>query len=164
MSIDLAGEHLTIQAMPAAEWLGILMGSAVDLDDVLPGLLDEGEAEQVEDALFNGVLDLEQLHQTALDVITEASGRMWYVAMKIIASAEASWNVIGGEFVIRNVDASRISLSSWLDAAYLILLKNMSNSEANIFNARLQVPPPGFMQPDEEPTLTAESFLAMGSD
>jgi len=150
--------------MAAAEWLSILMGTQVDLDDILPGLLDQEQANLVEDALFAGTLDLEQLHQLALDVLTQVSGRMWYVAMKIIASAEASWNVIGGELVIRNVDAARISLSSWLDATYLILLRNMSNSEATIFNARLQVPPPGFMQPDEEPTLTAESFMAMGSD
>lgn len=149
--------------MNAAVWLELLMrNEGIRLDEILPGLLPADEAAQVEDALWNGDLSVEELHRAALNVIGTASGREWHVAMKLIATAAASWNTLGGEFVMRGVDAAKLSLAAWLDAVYLLLLRNMEQKEAMMFNAKLQVPPAGFEnEEEEEQNLTAESFMAM---
>jgi hypothetical protein len=159
--VTLAGLMVEVPAVPAAPWLSILMADEIELEDILPGLLEPLQAEQIEDALLNGSLSLVVLHETVLDILSTVCGRTWYVAIKIISTAKASWNVIGGEFVRRNIDASAISIAAWLDAAYHLLLQAMSTNDANIFNAKLQVPPPGFEMEEEEPTLSAESFMSM---
>jgi hypothetical protein len=148
--------------MFASEWLVLFMGPhEMDLDEVFPGLLPPEQAELVEEALFEEKIDLDSLARTALDVISTVAGRPWHVALKIIGTAEGSWNALGGELVIRNIDASRLSLGAWLDAVYLTLIRNMDNKQAMMFNAKLQVPPPGFEEPESGPELDAESFMAM---
>lgn len=137
----------------------------VQLEDIIPGMLDADEARELEDAIWDGSLLLDDMHRMSLKVIGTASGRDWHVAMKLIAAASASWNTMGGEFVLRGLDATKLSLAAWLDAVYLLLLRNMDNKEAMMFNAKLQIPPAGFEDEEaEEDTLTTEAFMAMDLD
>lgn len=163
VEVTFSGLTFSIPALPAADWLAILMSDQVDLEEILPGLAGVEEADALEEALVQGKASLQDLYRMALETLSLVSGRPWYVAMKIISVAAMSWSALGGEFVIRNVDADRISLAAWLDAAYLIMLRNMKSDDINIFNAKLLVPPPGVENPEEEDILpTPESFMAMG--
>lgn len=154
----------SIPALPAATWLTVLMNDPIDLEDILPGLADPSQADALEEALVLGEVGLDIVYKMALKVLDTVCGRPWYVAMRIIATAAGAWTSVGGEFVIRNVDASRISVAAWLDAAYLLLLRSMDRENIDIFNAKLLVPPPGYrdLEDTSEKMLpTAESFMAM---
>lgn len=161
VTVTLAGLEVQIPALPAADWLVILMVDGLDLEDILPGLLPMEEAQAVEDALYGGRLPLDILHETVLDVIGTVSGRTWYVALRIIAAAAGSWDALGGELVLKHVDASRLSLAAWIDAVYLILWRSMDQSQLMMFQSKLEAPPEGFEDDEPEQLMTAEQFMGM---
>jgi len=163
VDVTLRGLDLSIPALAAADWLAILMVEQVDLADVLPGLSGEGADELLMDALLAGRLSIEEVNKTALKVLSLVSGRPWYVAVRIIATVRSSWSSLGGEFVLSGVDPAHVSLAAWLDTAYHILMGHMKENEANIFNAKLQMPEPGAEDENPVEDLTAQSFLAMSN-
>jgi hypothetical protein len=69
--------------------------------------------------------------------------------------------VVGGELALKGVDATQLSLSSWLDVLLLILLRNMDQKDIPMFTMRLEVPPEGFQAEAQEPTMSAQEFMAM---
>lgn len=152
---------MEIPALTAAEWLLALgMGHSLDLEDILPGLLDNEE--EIDDALVQGELDLVELHKVTLDVISAVTGRTWYVALNIIGVAVGSWDALGGELVLRGVDASKLSIAAWIDAVYLIMVRAMDNEQLMVFTSKIQVPPPGFEEDDTDAGLMSrDEFMAM---
>ena len=159
--VTVEGFSAEIPAMPAADWLSVLgMGDSLDLEDILPGLaVNEDE---IDEALIRGELDLVELHKVTLDVIGAVTGRTWYVSLNIIAAAVGSWDALGGELVLRGVDASKLSIAAWIDAVYLIMVRAMDNQQLLLFTSKIQVPPPGFEDEDADKGLmTRDEFSAM---
>lgn len=151
-----AGENATIPALSALPWLEVLMmGEHILLDDVVPGLLDDPSI--VEDALTCGDLHPYDLEDLQLKAIELASGRDWWVTLRLIETIRGAWDQVGSEFAM--VDANRISLAGWLDFAFGIILKAMPRDKLQSFLLRLEIPPKSIEAP--EPTISAEQFLAM---
>jgi hypothetical protein len=156
-------KELEIPALPATDWLTVLMTDPVQLDDIFPGLLGEEWVDWVEDQLLSGALDADDYQDTVLSIIETVSARKWWITLRLVDLAKSSWDVIGPEMMLRGVDASRISLSAWLDVVLITTLKNMEPKDTQMFTSRLEAAPPGEAEP-EEMEMSQSAFLALGSE
>ncbi len=163
VEIDLGPIAVTIPALPAADWLAALMKAEPDPDSVFPGLLPSEEEEAVEDLLYSGRLTLAQADQIFLDVVTTVSARPWWVALRLIEVARNQWAIVGAELLLRGVDASKVSLSGWLDAALLTIMRSITPESSTMFTLQLEAPPPSETAAAQgQLEMDAAQFLAMG--
>lgn len=154
--ITVAGEDILIPALPAADWLAILMRDDFSTDDMFWAL---GVATALDEALYSGALSFEDYAAMALDVISTAAGRPWYMAIRLIASVMQSWDVIGSELTLRGINAAVISLSAWLDVVLIVMLKFMKKEDVALFSMKLTAPPPGTDPTEME--MSADDFQAL---
>ena len=163
VEVTVAGHDFVIPALPASEWLSVLMVEDLALDDVFPGLLSEVDTEAVEDVILLGRLDLDEIEDTILAIIETVSARHWWVTLRLIETARGSWDVLGAEMGLRGVDPSRISLSQWLDILLLVTIRAMDPKEVQMFTMKLEAPPPN-VEPDEsEMEMSQSAFMAMAN-
>lgn len=148
--------------MYAADWLSILMVEPLDLWDVVPGLCPDIE-DQVTQFVIEGGLDVGELRLTGLATIEAATGRPWWVALRLVHLARHSWEVVGGNLSYRRVDASCTTLGAWLDAVLLIAVQNMEQDKITMFTSQLEAPPPEFAGDIPEPEMDRSSFFALGA-
>jgi hypothetical protein len=160
VDVTLLGKNYTIPAMSAADWLGLLMSEPLYLDTIFPGLLDVQVQELVERKLHEGDMDLEEVYDTAFDIIATVSGRKWWVAMRLIQVARGSWDSIGGDMV-RKADAERLSLAGWLDVLFIHLVRNIDDAKRTMFLMKLELPPEGWGDAQEELEMSADTFMSM---
>lgn len=161
LDITVAGHDFTIPALPASEWLSILMVPDMDLSDILPGLLSIEEAESLEELILARELDLEELEDTVLAILETVSARDWWVVLKLVENARVSWDVLGAELGLRGVNATQVSLSSWLDMLLLVLLRAMDPKEVQMFTLKLEAPPPEVRGEESELEMSSSAFMAM---
>lgn len=161
MIITVGGEEFTIPALPAADWLAALMSEAFSLDDLFPGLLDNEDQDRATATIMNNFHDMDQFSQLTLDIIELASGRSWWVALRLIGAATSSWDVIGAELILKRIDPERLSLAAWLDAALLVMLRNMDEKDTTMFLLKVEAAPPEAAEQATEMTMTREAFASM---
>lgn len=165
VTVTWQGRVYEIPALPAADWLTAILDSEEGWAAIFPGFLDAAEVREVEgDIIDGGVEDFEDLLVVGKEVLALTAGRDWWMALQLVATVNESWNVVGGEFAIRGIDATRISLAYWLDAALHILLRAMDPKDHTMFLSRLETPPPEALASMPEPEMTAGDFLAFGAD
>ena len=158
--LELGERTLEIPALPASQWLAVLMVGELELEDIVPGLLCEEDADEVEEALYTGLLTLEQLNMLALDVVSQVSGRPWWVALRLVELARLHWDNLATEMT--RADASRLSLSGWLDVLFVALLRAMEEGRRQMFLLKLEQPPKALDKAvPEDPGMSAAEFLAM---
>ena len=156
--IQAGGREFEIPALPAADWLAILMTDPFDPDDLILSLVTNGK-----DLLFLDTVSADDLEHVCLDVITTASARPWWVALRLVAMARSNWSVLGAELILKGVNPTQLSLAAWLDALLLVALKNMDPKDVTMFTLRLEEPPPEEMESAvEEMEMSADSFLSLG--
>lgn len=151
-----------IPAHPATWWLSILMDPDMEFMDLFPDSLEPEEQEAVWDLFIDGSMADVDLAHLVLDIVATASGRPWWVAMRLIAFMQDRWASFGAELLYRGVDSNRLSLSAWLDVALLVIMKNLKKEDATMFSLQLENPPPEERASEPEPTMTSDAFLAMG--
>lgn len=159
--ITFAGTRFELPPLPAVDWLQVLMAEEMDLADIFPGWLSESEQDLINDALFDGAVDMDQLYETCLEALTIVSGRPWWVTLRLVSTARASWQVLGAEMLLKGVDAGALSLSGWLDVLLLLVMRNIDPKEAMMFTLKLEQPPPGVEVAAPEPEMSASAFLSM---
>lgn len=140
ITVTIGDHEIVVPALPAADWLSVLMAESINLEDVFPGLA--GAEDLVDDALFDGVIGLDELYQLGRDVVAVASARPWYVAIRLSQFAYHSWHYLGGDMVLAGVDADRVSFAAWLDALHHVTLQNMDPKNITMFHSQLELPPP----------------------
>ena len=158
VQIIVAGRELEIPAQPAADWLAVLMRDSFSTDDMFRSL-SPGITDALDEALYSGALPFEEYSAMALDVISAAAGRPWYIAIRLVATAQQSWGVIGAELLRRGINAAVVSLSGWLDVALLIMLQSMDKKDVTMFTTKLTAPPPGADPMEME--MSADDFQAL---
>lgn len=154
-------EDLTIPALPAADWLSVLLPEDFQLDDVFPGLLDEETEDWVGEQLLLGHLDGEEFQEIVLAVIETASARKWWVALRLVDVARRQWDILGPE-LLRYIDADKASLSAWLDVLLVTILRNMDPKDITMFTMRLEAPPDTEDVEPEEMEMDRSAFMALG--
>jgi hypothetical protein len=161
VEVELAGTVVQIPALSAADWLAVLMSSPLDLEAVFPGLAP-GALEIVDDLLYSGEMTVLELQDLALDVISMASGRPWWIAMRLIVSATSNWGLLGSDLALGGVDASKLSLGAWLDALFILIVRATPEDQLTMFFSKLEFPPPGY-EP-QEPVMALDDFMAAMAD
>lgn len=157
VDVDLAGRTYTFPALPAVDWLTVLMTEDLDLERLVLDLCPGGH-----ELLFDETLDsLDGLYEVLLDVIEQVSGRKWWIALRLIGVIRTNWNVLGAEMFYRHIDPTQLSLSGWLDAMLVLTIKAMDPKDVSMFTSRLELPPPGETIPEEEMEMSADQFLSM---
>ncbi len=161
--LTVAGIEFEVPAICAADWLAILMVEGLDLEDVVPGLLDDASDEIIEDLLLDGLLTVEEKDQLSLDVISTVSGRPWWVALRLIETARRSWDALGADMV-RRADAGSVSLSAWLDTLFSAVLLATEESKRTMFQMKLERAPEGYGPKPEDLMMDPDAFMSMAGD
>ena len=135
----------TVPALPASAWLTILLEEPVSLFSIVPGLLQPEAEEDIQEVILAGRFSHEELEELVLELIGIASGRPWWTALYLLANAKHANNVdrVKGELALHGIDATRISLSAWLDAVYVIFIRPLDPKDRQKFDLLLAKPPPG---------------------
>ncbi len=161
VELELAGRVWVFRAVPAVDWLAVLMDPQPDLERLLIELCPEGM-----DLLFNPTVEPDDLYRSLLDVIETVASRRWWIALRLIGVVRINWNTLGVELMEAGIDADRLSLSAWLDASLAITLRCMDPKETTLFVSRLEMPPPSEMEAEQERVedmeMSVEQFLSMG--
>ncbi len=128
IEIDAYGQTWTIPAMNAGQWLEILWAEPLDLLDVWPGL--GGAFNAMVDALFDNKTNNQELVEIACEIITEASGLDYWVAIRLSACLRVSWLQVGGGLLKAGLRPESVSLGTYLVAALAFLAENMDPKKA----------------------------------
>jgi hypothetical protein len=162
--VHCAGADVEIPALPATDWLAVLMADPVQFDDIFPGFLSPDDEAWVEEQILHGALDFDEFRETALAILETVSARRWWVTLRLVGVMKGSWDVLGSRLILRGVDASKLSLSAWLDIALITILENMEPKDTQMFTMRLERAPDEEDQPEPEPEMDSSAFLALGRD
>jgi hypothetical protein len=161
VTVHLGHRDWTIPALPAADWLTALMQDPLDPDDIFPGLLCREDQDSLEEALVLGDITVEEMYDAVLDIISTVSARSWWITLRLTFLARDSWDNLGAELILKGVDPERLSISAWLDAFLLVVLRNIDPKRAAAFTMQLEVPPEGESMPEEDMEMSADAFLSM---
>lgn len=129
-----AGTEFEVPPLPAADWLGTLMQDWIP-DDVILDLVPNGVAAVM------AIDDPQDCENLVLALVEEASGRDWWVALRLIGAIAGGWHVLGPEMFLNHVDPQQLSLAGWLDAMSLILARAMDREHLAMFWSQVELPP-----------------------
>ena len=164
IEVQAAGRWILIPAMTAADWLELLMGDVetLDLDAVFPGLASEEDQDFINEALIRGDISPEQVDKLALQLVSEASGRSWYVTLRLIHIAMSRWSILGGRLILTGLNPQHVSLSAWLDALWLTMFDSLPKDKWTMFSSQLEMPPPSEAKPAmESMEMSADAFTSL---
>lgn len=153
--LQFGSTEVEIPAMPAADWLTILMSGRFGISDLFDLIPD------IDDLIIDGDVELEQVSDIFLDMITTVSSRHWWITLRLIGIARGHWDTIGPEMITK-VDASTVSLAAWMTVLQLTIIKSMDPKSVPMFIAQVQAPPFGTQAPQvQQQELSRGEFLAM---
>lgn len=156
--VSIGRYEFEIPALSAVDWLAYLMQPDPDVDLIVMELLPD-----VDDLLIDGEIELEDVYESVLDLIATVCARSWWVALRQISVARASWNILGPQ-MLESVDASQVSIAAWLDILLIKMLNSMDPKETTLFTSRLEAPPAAIAatrEPMEEMEMDRGAFLSM---
>lgn len=150
LEVELGGEILVVPPRPAADWFVAILVEDTPLP-LIPGMCGGDAEEKVADLLLDGAITAEDVVTRSRELLTEAAGRPWWEADRLIRSSGASWHVIGGELTRLGVDLGKVSLAAALNAIYVICVRTMDEKERTKFDVDLRLPPIGVegVKPEE---------------
>lgn len=144
VEFELGGRTLEVPALPAADWLLMLMNG--DLLDVL----DMGDLSAVDEMILGGEVTPEEVGKALTSVIEQATGRSFHASLILAQVAKMQWPVIGGELARRGMRLDQVSIGAALDAIYVTILDRLKPEAAEKFQALLdsEVSPGGKIRPN----------------
>lgn len=165
ITVDLGERRFLIPALPARDWLEVLLEDDLNPEDLFPGLCGPDAVLEVNQLLVDGVVTQQQLTDAIYGVIEQAAGRRWWVALRLCRAIRTNWDRVGGRLAAHGVTPFEVSLSYWLDGAYDTILSIMAEMDAKMigpFTAKLTMPPPGMAKQvfDENRDAAAAAFRA----
>lgn len=158
VEVTLGGYVFEVPALPAIDWLEVLLAEPLDAERIFPGLAGEDVVDQVDRLLVDEVITFDELMDTALDVITAGSGRPWWFTVRLCATSRAAWDRIGGP--VSGVDITVRPLGAWLDCAYWAILESIDPRKAGEVSGQLMMPPAGWL-PEFDEDAESAAFMAM---
>lgn len=149
VTVDLYEREFTIPALPALDWLKVLLEESPNLWNIVPGMLPEQDRVLVEDAVALGQISYQELLDVSHDVIAVTTGRDYWFVLRLCAIVRASWDTVGGSIARLQLDARVLSLSAWIDAVFHVCCEMIGSSGKDAkqklvsFVSELEAPPPG---------------------
>lgn len=151
VDLDLGGETFEIPALPAADWVPILMsGRLLDVLDLVD------DPDRVDRVMVRGDIEPDQIRDAIRSVVEQVSGRDAHTAMVIVQSAALRWEVIGGDLVRSGVRFDQIPLGAALDAIHASIMAHLKPEDREKFQSALRPPEQGD-QPSHSERKRAES-------
>lgn len=153
--VALGEREAEIPALPAADWLNVIMRADFSLDDLLDLIPD-----------VDNIMDEEDIHigeysEVCVAILEAVSARRWWISLRLIEICRQRWDVLGPEMLTR-ADAEEISLAGWLTILLSVMLSSMDPKKTTSFTLQIEAPPPGEEVEDQFQEMSASSFLAMG--
>lgn len=158
--VTLAGRDYVLRPAVAVEWLPILMADPLDLSAIIPGMVSGDDADELENALIEGRVELSEVEAACQEVISMAAGRDWWWACNLLASVAGVWMTIFGALVRQGVDVTRLPLGAVLDAMYAECAIRMDKPHLQDFDRQLNIAPAGVVPVIDEDR-EAMSFVAL---
>lgn len=143
--IEIGGAVYRIAPHPAATWLRILLQEPVPLFEIIPGLLEPDAVDDIQDLIIDGGFSRIDLEELIWDIVGIVGGRPWWTCLYLLGNAKHASHVqiVKGALALHGVDATRISLSAWFDAVYMIFAEKMDTAARQRLDLMLAKPPPG---------------------
>jgi hypothetical protein len=167
--VALGGADYTIPAYPAARWLEVLLADKINLEAVFPGLAGLDAELAVNQALASQRITQDELEEVIYEVLEAASGRRWWVALRLCGTLRSHWEWAGGAMARNGLTPFDVPLAFWLDGAYATMIHEMVSSAheqedlnriANWVQA-LTVPPASLARAEASDTMDRDAFLAL---
>lgn len=155
VEFDLGGRTFEVPALPAADWLPLLLEG-----DPL-AVLDLGDLGEIDEMILGEEITSEELGQAMTLVIEQATGRSFHAALVLAQVARLQWPVIGGDLARRGMCWDLVSIAAALDAIHVTILAFLKPEAAEKFQALLdnEVSPEGKVKPNRAKALA--DFEAM---
>lgn len=144
ISVTFGSETHVVPAMSAHQWCKILLHDPFDPYNVYPTMAGVNAVIEVEDAISQGEVDAEDLARVALETVSIAGDRPWWVTLRMLATAGQTWDRIGAQLIKAGVDARHLPLAAWLDVVWLIMLDYVDPKKLVQFVAKIEKPPIGW--------------------
>lgn len=126
------GEHgFHVPPQPAADWIdAIVTNSMLDL-------LPTGDAERLTDLVAGGDIESVALQRAFMDAITEAAGREWHIAARLVSLLFQ--DDLRGE-VLSVIDPQVRSFAAVLDVTYATCVRWKSEQQRTTFDGMIFAP------------------------
>ena len=144
IEFELGGRTFEVPALPAADWLSMLMnGDPLDI-------LDMGDLSAVDEMILGGEVTSEEVGEALTMVIEQATGRSFHASLILAQVAKMQWPVIGGDLARRGMRFDQVSIGAALDAIYVTIMGLLKPEAAEKFQALLdsEVSPGGKIRPN----------------
>lgn len=146
VQVTLGDRTFFIPALPAAEWLKILLADELDAEAIFPGLCGSQAVVDVNMMAINEQITDADLETAITDAISVASGRNWWITLRLCRFLRTNWDRIGGELAANGVTPFQVPLAHWLDAAHATVLRLIEKGDPKQltrFTDQLVAPIPG---------------------
>jgi hypothetical protein len=157
LEFSAAGTRFTIPAHPASLWMSLLMEPISNLDFIRELLEPEDVYPFVQLYLYEDV-DLDTI---MCDLLEAASGRKWWVALRLVSAARHSWHHVGASLLIDGVRPDQLSLAAWLDAFTFKFLQAVKPEQAVMWSMEIEMPPDGVEVAEDELEMSRSQFLSL---
>lgn len=163
IAVDLGDRTFLIPALPARDWLEVLLDEELEPEALFPGLCDPDDIVEVNRMIIEGTVTAQQMTEAIYAVIESATGRRWWVAIRLCRTIRAGWDRVGGRLAANGVTPFDVPLSYWLDGAYDAILGIIGEGDPKAigrFTAQLTAPPPGMAKETFDQAKAAAAFRA----
>jgi hypothetical protein len=141
LEIDLGGRTYEVPALPAADWLPVLLeGDPLIVLDMFVSIED---GETIDDLILAGQVKSDELTEALIGAVEQAAGRPFMASYVLVQAATRHWATISGRLSQRGFRWDREPLGAALDAVYSIITMNMKDEDRVKFEALLDTPMPG---------------------
>jgi hypothetical protein len=137
IEVELGGRVFVIRGRPAIDW--VLKIADESWLDVVPGLVDGDEIDQMFDA---GLLDSRTLVAASRDAVSTATGMPWWSACRLVKLAVSDVEM-AGSLVLAGVDPERVSVGAYVAAVYRLVMTDQDKKHRASINADLARVPKG---------------------
>src|SRR5690606_679962 len=144
VEFELGGRTFEVPALPAADWLSMLMnGDPLDV-------LDLGDLGAVDEMILGEAVTSEEVGNALTLVIEPATGRSFHASLTLAQVAKLQWPIIGGDWVRRGMRFDQAPIGAALDAIHVTILGLLKPEAAEKFQALLdnEVSPGGRIKPN----------------
>jgi hypothetical protein len=152
--VDVGGTEVTMPTMTAMDWLTILMSKNPDMNDLLD-LIPE-----LDELVIQGDVSIDEVNDMVLGMITVASGREWWITLRLLGVAMKYWDSVGPQMVTK-IDPEKVSLAAWMMVLQSTLINSLDPESVSMFVAQVQAPPFGAAPTTQRKELTAKEFMAL---
>lgn len=118
----------SVTDLTADRWLEALLVDDTSWSTLIGDLLPESTVRQLSEWLTSGNIAVDQVAESAKEMLSTAAGRDWWEVFAILAIAEEWWDALGGEMAIKGIVPSQVTIGTWLDAAWLLIRRLAANN------------------------------------